>query len=77
MSVPTRACRPDHEVTLEEIEAAMDTMALVMAEAPDGGVTYLPIWNRLEAARHERVTNGAGLAAAPIRTAKIRASENK
>jgi len=36
-------------VTIDTLEWALDRMAVIMAEAPDGGITYLPIWHRLEA----------------------------
>jgi hypothetical protein len=35
-------------ITIATLEWALDRLAVIMAEAPDQGVTYLPIWRRVE-----------------------------
>lgn len=39
---------PGQPITIETLEAALDRLAVIMSEARDGGLTYLPIWQRLE-----------------------------
>ncbi|MFT4116590.1 helix-turn-helix domain-containing protein [Bradyrhizobium sp.] len=38
----------DGPITIEVLEACLDRLADIMAEAPQGGEVYLPIWERLE-----------------------------
>ena len=38
-------------ITIETLEAALDRLAVIMSEAPDEGIAYLPIWRRLERER--------------------------
>jgi hypothetical protein len=45
MSVPYVTGQP---ITVVSLERALDQLAMIMAEAPDQGVIYLPIWRRVE-----------------------------
>ncbi|MBB4398681.1 hypothetical protein [Bradyrhizobium sp. ERR14] len=38
----------DNEITVEMLERCLDRLADIMAQAPQGGEVYLPIWERLE-----------------------------
>jgi len=35
-------------ITVATLERALDQLAMIMAEAPDQGIIYLPIWRRVE-----------------------------
>ncbi|MFP9138727.1 hypothetical protein ACLI1C_16225 [Devosia sp. XGJD_8] len=39
---------PGQTITIETLETALDRLAVIMSEAPDDGVAYLPIWRRVE-----------------------------
>lgn len=39
---------PGQPITVETLETALDRLAVIMSEAPDEGVAYLPIWHRIE-----------------------------
>ncbi|MCR6672161.1 hypothetical protein [Devosia ginsengisoli] len=39
---------PGQPITAETLETALDRLAVIMSEAPDEGIVYLPIWRRLE-----------------------------
>ncbi|MET4022778.1 hypothetical protein [Bradyrhizobium sp. RT10b] len=39
----------DGEITVEMLEGCLDRLAIIMAQAPQGGEVYLPSWERLEA----------------------------
>lgn len=39
---------PGQPITVETLETALDRLAVIMSEAPEEGVAYLPIWHRLE-----------------------------
>ena len=62
---------PGQPITIETLEWALDRMAVIMAEAPDGGVTYLPIWQRLERERDALLTQNDAMAAVKARQAKL------
>jgi hypothetical protein len=62
---------PGQPITVETLEWALDRMAEIMAEAPDGGVTYLPIWQRLEGERDQLLTQNDAMAAVRARQAKL------
>ena len=62
---------PGQVITVETLEWALDRMAAIMAEAPDGGVTYLPIWQRLERERDALLTQNDAMAAVRARQAKL------
>lgn len=62
---------PGQSITVETLEWALDRMAVIMAEAPDGGVTYLPIWQRLESERDALLTQNDAMAAVRARQARL------
>lgn len=62
---------PGQVITVETLEWALDRMAAIMAEAPDGGVAYLPIWQRLERERDALLTQNDAMAAVRARQAKL------
>lgn len=64
---------PGQPITVETLEWALDRMAVIMAEAPDGGVTYLPIWQRLERERDALLTQNDAMAAVRARQARLSA----
>ena len=66
---------PSQPITVETLEWALDRMAVIMAEAPDGGVTYLPIWQRLERERDALLTQKDVMAAARARLAALQLGE--
>jgi hypothetical protein len=45
MSEPNVTGQP---ITVATLERALDQLAMIMAEAPNQGVIYLPIWRRVE-----------------------------
>jgi len=62
---------PTAPITVETLEWALDRMAVIMAEAPDGGLTYLPIWQRLERERDALMTQDDAMAAVRARQARL------
>jgi hypothetical protein len=46
-------------------------MAVIMAEAPDGGIRYLPIYQRLEREREALLTQNDAMAAVRARQARL------
>lgn len=66
---------PGQPITVETLEWALDRMAVIMAEAPEGGVTYLPIWQRLERERDALLTRNDVMAAVRARQIRITLSQ--
>lgn len=62
---------PGQPITVETLEWALDRMAVIMAEAPDEGVTYLPIWQRLERERDQLLTQNDAMAAVRARQQRL------
>lgn len=62
---------PGQPITVETLEWALDRMAVIMAEAPDQGVTYLPIWQRLERERDALLTQNDAMAAVRARQKRL------
>ena len=62
---------PGQPITVETLEWALDRMAVIMAEAPDGGIVYLPIWQRLERERDALLTQNDVMAAVRERQARL------
>lgn len=64
--------KPGAPITVETIDWCLDQLALIMAAEDDGGVTYLPIWERLEREREALAyTSNPRLARAKARYAAL------
>lgn len=62
---------PGQPVTIETLEAALDRLAVIMSEAPDEGVAYLPIWRRIERELEALRQQGDAMAGVRARLAKL------
>ena len=62
---------PGQPITVETLEWALDRMAVIMAEAPDSGIRYLPIYQRLEREREALLTQIDAMAAVIARQARL------
>jgi len=63
---------PGQTITIETLETALDRLAVIMAQAPDQGVTYLPIWRRLERERDALQTQNDVMAAVRARQLRLK-----
>ena len=68
---------PGRPITVETLEWALDRMAAIMAEAPDQGITYLPIWQRLERERGALLVRNDAMAAVRARQRRLSAGETR
>jgi hypothetical protein len=62
---------PSQPITVGTLEWALGRMAVIMAEAPDGGVRYLPIWQPLERERDQLLTQNDAMAAVRARQKRL------
>jgi hypothetical protein len=58
-------------ITVDVLETALDRLAVIMSEATDEGVTYLPIWHRLERELQDLRNQNDALAGVRARLAKL------
>ena len=62
---------PGQTITIETLETALDRLAVIMSEATDEGLTYLPIWQRLEQERDTLLTQSDLMSAVRLRQAQL------
>ena len=64
---------PGQTITIETLETALDRLAVIMSDATDDGLTYLPIWQRLESERDALQTQNDAMAAVRARQIRLAA----
>lgn len=72
-----RVPHPGAPITAERINAALDGLASIIADAGEGGRVYLPIFARLERELAEMREGDAALAAVLARAARTRGAPRR
>lgn len=63
------------QITIATLETALDRLAVIMSEAPDEGLAYLPIWRRIERELEALRTQNDDLSAVRARLSRLSSAQ--